>query len=327
MQNYIKDILNIKSSAQFNELALKLFHYQVKNNAVYKQYVSLINVKPDRIKKVEEIPFLPINFFKNHKVLIGDKSQVVFSSSGTSGSVVSKHYVRDSSIHSASFNQCFKYFYQHPENYNILALLPSYIERKNSSLVYMVSHLMQQSNSFKNGFYMRNLDELNQIINELEKTGKKTLLFGVSFALLDFAEKFPQKLSNTTIIETGGMKGRRKEMIREELHLILKKAFDLKAIHSEYGMTELLSQAYSYGNGVFNCPPHMKVFTRNTTNPLELNTKGKTGALNIIDLANIYSCAFIATQDLGRVNANGSFEVLGRFDDAEVRGCNLMYYN
>lgn len=284
-----------------------------------------MGIHPEKVTALEQIPFLPIEFFKSHQVMTGNfKSKVVFSSSGTTGSVTSAHFVKDQMLYEKSFSKAFELFYGPMSNYRILALLPSYLEREGSSLVYMVDRLMKTSGHPENGFYLNDLKALRTSLISLERANKKTLLIGVSFALLDFAEHFGLPLRNTTIMETGGMKGKRKEIVRSELHEILQKAFSIKNVHSEYGMTELLSQGYSQGNGLFRPPPWMKVLTRDTEDPLHTQKPGQTGGLNIIDLANVHSCSFIATQDLGKVHADGSFEVLGRFDHADVRGCNLM---
>ncbi len=319
------DILfNIESEEEFNACAIEVFHYQKKANAVYKEYLTHIGKENLVPKQYTEIPFLPISFFKTHHVsCIKGEPEVVFSSSGTTGSITSKHPLYDTDIYIESFRKAFQLFYPNSTEYCILALLPSYLERTGSSLIYMVEDLIKTSQHPDSGFYLYEHKALKEKLDQLEKSGKKTILFGVSFALLDFFEAYPSELKNTTIIETGGMKGRRKELIRDELHGILKKQTKLPLINSEYGMTELLSQAYSIGHGIFNCPPWMKVLARDPENPLELTGK-KHGAINIIDLANIQSCAFIATQDLGTFYPNGSFEIMGRFDHSDIRGCNLM---
>lgn len=250
--------------------------------------------------------------------------QIIFTSSGTTGAKTSQHVVTDISLYEKSFLKAFEHFYGPVSHYCILALLPAYLEREGSSLVYMVDSLITKSRHSNSGFYLNNLDDLKKQLMLLQKKGQKTLLIGVSFALLDLAETMRFPLKNTIVMETGGMKGRRREMIRSELHQILKNAFGVEQIHSEYGMTELLSQGYSKGHGIFNCPPWMKVLIRDTEDPLSIQKSGKNGGINIIDLANLNSCPFIATQDLGKVHPNGSFEVLGRFDHSDIRGCNLM---
>jgi len=320
-----KDIFNIHSKTAFETLALQVFKFQFENNAVYRSFCDLLYVHPSAIKKVEDIPFLPIQFFKSHRIVSSSKSiQQTFTSSGTTGNLTSKHHVIDLSIYKESFRQGFTHFYGDIKEYTILALLPSYLERDGSSLIYMVNDFITASNKPESGFYLDDLSALKIKLEHLDKQGEKVLLIGVSFALLDLVEKHSFQLENTIVMETGGMKGRRKEIVREELHTVLKKGFGTKNIHSEYGMTELLSQAYSSANGVFKCPNWMQVLTRDTEDALHIQTQGKTGGLNIIDLANIYSCSFIATQDLGKIYEDGSFEILGRFDHSDIRGCNLM---
>lgn len=323
----MKKIISINSnnSPDFEKLALEIFQFQAKNNAVYKQFIELLNIQPSTIKKLTNIPFLPIEFFKSHKIVATtNKIQQTFLSSGTTGMQQSKHFVTDISLYEESYLNGFNNFYGNIENYTVLALLPAYLEREGSSLIYMVDDFIKKSKKPKSGFYLDNLEELAKNLKELDKKGEKTLLIGVSFALLDLVETYKFQLKNTIIMETGGMKGRRKELIREELHEILKEGFGVKEIHSEYGMTELLSQAYSKGNGIFECPPWMKILTRDTEDALTILPEGKSGGINVIDLANINSCSFIATQDLGKTYANGTFEVLGRFDNSDIRGCNLL---
>ena len=307
----------------FQERALRLFQIQSQKCEVYRKYLSLINIKPENITQVINIPFLPIELFKSNLILsTSDAIEITFSSSGTSGQNSSKHYVSDLSIYEKSFLDGFKEFYGDVCEYRILALLPSYLERSGSSLVYMCDKLIKESQHAQSGFYLHNLEELSEMLKE--KSDKKTLLIGVSYALMDLAEMGNIDLENTIVMETGGMKGKRKEMIRTELHNTLEQAFKVKTIHSEYGMTELLSQAYSKGKGIFETPEWMKVIIRDSTDPFQLISHQKTGGINIIDLANVNSCAFIATQDLGKSYANNTFEVLGRFDQSETRGCNLM---
>ncbi|MFC4723170.1 acyl transferase [Geojedonia litorea] len=319
------DIFNISSEEEFNKLALKVFEYQFEHNTVYRSFCDLLYKHPSDINSIKEIPFLPIQFFKSHNVLTGTKPvEKTFSSSGTTGSITSKHHITDISIYEESFQKGFNQFYGAIEDYVILGLLPSYLERKGSSLVFMVDCLIKQSKHRESGFYLNNLTELSQVLENLESQGKQTLLIGVSYALLDLVELNPFKLKHTIVMETGGMKGKRKELIRSELHSILEQGFGVEHIHSEYGMTELLSQAYSKGNGVFQCPNWMKIFTRDPEDALTVLNHNSTGGLNIIDLANINSCAFIATQDLGKTNNDGTFEIIGRFDHSDVRGCNLM---
>lgn len=318
-------IFNIKTNAEFEGLALEVFHFQFENNPVYRSFCDLLYKHPSDIKHIEDIPFLPIQFFKTHPILsVNDSIKKTFTSSGTTGSITSKHHVTDLSNYENSFIKGFETNYGPIEDYVILALLPSYLERDGSSLIYMADAMIKTSKHPESGFYLNNLSELSKTLIQLENKGKKTLLIGVSFALLDLVESYAFNLKNTIIMETGGMKGRRKELIREELHHILKRGFGVKNIHSEYGMTELLSQAYSKGNGIFNTPNWMRILTRDTDDALHIQSPGKSGGINIIDLANINSCSFIATQDLGRVYTNNSFEIIGRFDSSDIRGCNLM---
>lgn len=320
-----KNIFRIKNDTDFKNTCLEVFKYQYQNNKTYHLFCNLLHRSPENVKSITEIPFLPIQFFKSKKLITGpNKSpQIIFTSSGTTGHNTSKHYVTDLQLYEKSFLEGFKRFYADPEEYVILALLPSYLERKGSSLIYMANDLIKRSRHSESGFYLNDLDDLALKLKSLDNSGKKILLIGVSFALLDLVEQYQFHLNNTIIMETGGMKGRRKEMIREELHEILKKGFGVSSIHSEYGMTELLSQAYSRGNGFFECPPWMKIFIRDPEDALELLPENKTGGINIIDLANINSCSFIATQDLGKIK-NKKIEILGRFDNSDIRGCNLL---
>jgi Acyl-protein synthetase, LuxE len=312
------------NEADFELIALDIFRLQSAENPVYKEYLSALNVNPLSVKSLQQIPFLPIRFFKSHAVKTGSfEPEAVFESSGTTTSINSHHLVKDVSFYEESFIKGFQQFYGSIKDYCILGLLPSYLERKNSSLVYMVNKLVQLSEHPQSGFYLDEYEKIFFLLNELEKRKQKTLLIGVTFALLDFAEKFQLPLNNTIIMETGGMKGRREEMIRAEVHEKLCNSFGVNHIHSEYGMTELLSQAYSKGEGIFNCPPWMKVVVRDEEDPLLMKEQGP-GIINVIDLANIYSCSFIATDDAGKVNADGSFEVLGRVDGSDLRGCSLM---
>lgn len=319
-----QNIFHIKSSQDFNNIALEVFQYQFQHVAVYRQYCELLNTNPDKVNTLEDIPFLPIEFFKKLTVISSEKKpETVFTSSGTTGSITSKHLVADLSLYNSSFLNGFQRFYGSPKELIILALLPSYLERKDSSLIYMVDQLIKETNNEHSGFYLKDLDTLAEKLIALDEAGKKVLLLGVSYALLDLIELRTFQLKNTYIMETGGMKGRRQEMIKEALHTILKAGFGVNKIHSEYGMTELLSQSYSNGDGLFSCPPWMQVLTRDTEDPFTL-VKRTTGGINIIDLANLYSCSFIATQDLGKTYGDGSFEILGRFDTSDIRGCNLM---
>lgn len=321
----IQQIFSISNQAEFDLLAMKIFRFQFENNPVYQTYCQHLGKSPSNVSRIEEIPFLPIEFFKSHKVVSSNRNpQTIFESSGTTGSVTSKHYVHDISLYQQSYNKSFTTFYGQIESYCILALLPSYLEREGSSLLYMVNDFVTKSQHPSSGFYLYDLKALQETLLQLEKEKTKTLLIGVSFALLDLAEQFPMQLKHTIVMETGGMKGRRKELIREELHDLLKTGFGASKIHSEYGMTELLSQAYSMGDGIFRTPNWMKIQTRDTEDPFSAQSHGKTGGVNIIDLANVNSCSFIATQDLGKTHADESFEILGRFDQSDIRGCNLM---
>lgn len=320
-------LFNIKTSEEFKEITLQVFKQQFKHNKIYRSFCDLLYVHPSDVKKIEEIPFLPIQFFKSKKVLSSlDEFDEVFTSSGTTGQITSKHFVTDISLYQQSYTKGFYHFYGDIQDYVVLALLPNYLERKGSSLVFMVDDFIKKTKNPESGFYLNDLDELALKLNNLDKEGKKVLLIGVSFALLDLVEKHQFKLKNTIVMETGGMKGRRKELIRNELHQLLSKGFGVDKIHSEYGMTELLSQAYSKGDGIFETPPWMKVLTRDTEDALTILDEEKTGGINIIDLANYNSCSFIATQDLGQVHKNGLFEIIGRFDNSDIRGCNLMVF-
>jgi len=320
-----QQIFGINNGEQFTDAALQVFRHQAQNCTVYREFIKGLRVDIDGVKTVEQIPFLPIEFFKSHTVVSNtDAVEVIFTSSGTTGMITSRHPVTDVSWYVESFRKAFELFYGDIKGYTVLALLPAYLEREGSSLIYMAEDLIKQSNNPDSGFYLYNHEELYNQLKKQQQADKPTLLLGVTFALLDFVEEHQVDFPELIVMETGGMKGRRKEMIREELHDILTKGFGVDAIHSEYGMTELLSQAYSKGNGIFNTPPWMRIITRDTNDPVTLMQDGKAGGINIIDLANINSCSFLATQDLGRVYADGSFEVLGRFDNADIRGCNLL---
>lgn len=329
-ESFKKEVFRIRDRFDFSTAALELFHYQAENNAIYKEYLWQLKINPRKISNILEIPFLPIDFFKTHKIISGkEKPEQLFTSSGTAGSVTSKHFISDISVYEESFRKGFNFFYGDVKQYCILALLPSYLERKGSSLVYMVNDLITRSAHPESGFYLNNIEDLVEKLKELENSNpnQKIILLGVTYALLDLAEKHNINFRNTIVMETGGMKGKKKEMVREELHTFLCNSFGVENIHSEYGMTELLSQAYSKGNGIFHCPPWMQVQTRDTNDPFSEPLFGKVGGINIIDLANINSCAFIATQDIGRCHPDISFEVLGRFDNSDLRGCNLMVNN
>lgn len=321
----VQDIFSIQSKKEFDKIALKVFRYQYQNNKVYRKFCDLLKTDVSSVKTIDKIPFLPISFFKSTAILSSDTPvEITFTSSGTTGQHTSSHLVTDVSVYEQSYLQGFAEFYGNIEDYAVLALLPSYQEREGSSLIYMVEDLIRKSNNPNSGFYLHNYDELTEKLIKLDASGQNILLIGVTYALLDLIEEQKFSLKNTIVMETGGMKGRRKEIIREELHEILKKGFGVEAIHSEYGMTELLSQAYSLGNGLFDCPSWMHILVRDTEDALSLVENGKTGGINVIDLANINSCSFIATQDLGKKYDNGSFEILGRFDNSDIRGCNLM---
>ena len=318
-------IFNIPSEEQFTKIAIAVFKHQFKNNKVYRSFCDLINKHPSDVVKVEQIPFLPIQFFKTRQVLSSvEEVDEIFTSSGTTGNITSKHFVTDINLYKESYSKGFAHFYGNIETYVVLALLPNYLERNGSSLVFMVDDLITKSKNSESGFYLNNIDELAKKLIYLEEKGQKTLLIGVSFALLDLIEKHQFNLKNTVVMETGGMKGRRKELIRKELHQLLQEGFGVDEIHSEYGMTELLSQAYSKGNGFFKTPPWMTVLARDTEDALTILPRGKAGGINVIDLANYNSCSFIATQDLGKVHKNETFEIIGRFDNSDIRGCNLM---
>jgi phenylacetate-coenzyme A ligase PaaK-like adenylate-forming protein len=331
--NFKKKVLTLNPFG-FEEIALEAFRFQAVHNPVYSAYLSALSIDKNSIKKLSEIPFLPIDFFKTHEILSHKaKIETVFESSGTTGIQNSKHYILDVIFYQNVAKKIFEQAYSKPADYQWLALLPSYLERNNSSLVYMVKHFIDDShkNSIReerndnfSGFYLNHTQELRHHLKKLQDTGQKTVLIGVTFALLDFAENNPMDLSNIIMIETGGMKGRRKEMIREEVHDILKEAFNLQQIHSEYGMTELLSQAYATQDGLFRCPASMKILLRDVNDPFEVGSHLKNGGINIIDLANIDSCCFLETKDLGVLVDSEHFKVLGRYDNADVRGCNLM---
>lgn len=319
------DIFTISNQKQFDKIALKVFRFQYENNLVYREFCDFLKTDVQKVKSIEQIPFLPIQFFKSHSVISSTNPiETTFTSSGTTGLITSKHLVTDLAIYEESYRKGFSQFYGNIEDYVVLALLPSYLEREGSSLIHMVDDLIQLSNQNESGFYLHNYDELIAKLIQLDRAGKNVILIGVTYALLDLVEKHSFQLENTIIMETGGMKGKRKEMIREELHQELCIGFGVKSIHSEYGMTELLSQAYSLGEGIFECPSWMQILVRDTEDALSYVREGKTGGINVIDLANINSCSFIATQDLGKKYPNGSFEILGRFDHSDIRGCNLM---
>lgn len=313
-------------SSNFEQIALQVYNYQYTHVPVYNEFCTHLGRTPDTVTRIEEIPFMPVELFKTHRVIAtGQPLSNIFESSGTTGSVSSKHFVGDPALYEQSFLTAFQKFYGKPEDYVILAMLPSYLERSNSSLVYMADKLIKLSNQRESGFFMHLTEKLIIILNDLRMRKQKTILIGVTFALLDFAEQFRINFPDLIVMETGGMKGRREEMTRKEVHDKLTKAFGVPTIHSEYGMTELLSQGYSYGNGVFKSPPWMKIIARDMYDPMRHLPPNQTGAVNVIDLANLHSCSFIATGDIGKVSDDGSFEILGRMDNTELRGCNLMY--
>jgi hypothetical protein len=324
--NIRNSIFKISSPGQFEKLALEVFDNQAAYNPVYKDFIFHLGIKPGSAKSFDKILFLPIEFFRSQKVLTATTSyETFFESSGTTGITTSKHYVTDLGIYEDSFISGFKHFYGPPEGFLIAALLPSYAERENSSLVFMMNKLISLSKEADSGFYINNPEKLVNTLLKAKAENRKAILLGVSYALLDLAEKYSPDLSGIIVMETGGMKGRRKEITREELHGILKTGFNIKSVHSEYGMTELMSQAYSKGEGKYYCPPWMRIFIRDPHDPVTIvDQPGVTGGINIIDLANLNSCSFIATNDLGKLHDDGGFEVLGRFDNSDTRGCNLM---
>ncbi|MDT8400792.1 MAG: acyltransferase [Bacteroidales bacterium] len=373
MKPPVSQVFKLSSEKNFEEAAMEIFRFQAVNNPVYSRWINELGVDYQRVEGINEIPFLPVSAFINHKVLVagpeaekvflssgttgskrsrhkvaglraekvflssgttgskrsrhkvaGLRAEKVFLSSGTTGSKRSRHYVADPAVYEQSFTQCFRIFYGEPSDYVILALLPSYLEREGSSLVYMANGLIRLSASPLSGFFLDDYPSLEERIKDAGHSGRKIILLGVSFALLDFAEHTDISLKNHIVMETGGMKGRRREMTREELHSVLGNRFELDSIHSEYGMTELLSQAYSKGGGLYKTPPWMKVLIRDPRDPFDYFQYGRTGGVNIIDLANIYSCSFIETSDLGIAHPDGSFEIVGRFDNSDIRGCNLM---
>lgn len=324
----VRSIFSIRNESEFRAKALEVFKFQASENSIYRKFIEHLNVKIDEVNSLEQIPFLPIKFFKQFDIITGDqKAEKIFTSSGTTGMTTSRHLVSDLALYHYSLEKCFEQFYGPLTDYTIFALLPSYLERTGSSLIDMVEYWIKKSGRPENGFYLYNHQELYENLLAHEQTGKKAILIGVSFALLDFVENFQMQLKNTIVMETGGMKGRKKEITREELHGILKDGFGTNEIHSEYGMTELLSQGYSRGDLTFKTPQWMKIMIRETEDPFRYVGLGKTGGVNVIDLANVNSCSFIATDDLGKKVSEDQFEILGRFDHSDVRGCNLMVIN
>jgi phenylacetate-coenzyme A ligase PaaK-like adenylate-forming protein len=325
-ENLQKRIFNIKNQSDFRETALKIFSYQFNNNTLYHDFIISLGKNPSEIRNPDDIPFLPVEFFRNHRIVTGNlPGEMIFESSGTTGFTPGKHFINELSLYEESFLKSFRLFYGKPEKFLIAALLPSYTERKASSLVYMADYLIRRSKYPESGFYKDNFEELIPVLKKARERKERILLLGVSFALMDLAEKRSPDLSGVIVMETGGMKGRRKELTRYELHAILKEKLNVSSIHSEYGMTEILSQAYSKEQGMFYCPPWMKIVIRDPLDPLTIiNEPGQTGGINIVDLANINSCSFISTSDLGKVYNDGGFEVIGRFDNSDIRGCNLL---
>jgi len=321
-----EDVLYTVNDSTFDKIALRTFYLQATENKVYRDFIGFLGIEPSTVDRVDKIPYLPISFFKSHDVSTGrmENPEVIFTSSGTSGPSTSRHIVPHLSFYLSHAKKNFEFFFGSLTDYHILALMPSYLEREGSSLISMLNYFIKESQSSASGFYLYNYEELLSQVNSLKKGKRKVLVLGVSFALLDLAERFEVDLSNCIIMDTGGMKGRRKEITREELHEFLKAKFHVPLIHSEYGMTEMMSQAYSLGGGLYGSPPWMKTVVRDLNDPFKFEPIGKTGGLNVIDLANIHSCAFVETQDLGKVHQNGRFEVLGRFDNSDIRGCNLL---
>jgi hypothetical protein len=320
-----QQLFNISNHEEFNGIALEIFHYQYANNLVYADFVDHLSFDPKEVRHYTQVPFLPVSFFKSHLILSGEPHiETEFRSSGTTGLDNSRHAIMDTGLYRKSFLKGFSHFFGNIEDYTLLALLPSYLEKGDSSLIFMVDELIRRTGKPESGFFLDDLHKLHGLLTELRDRGEKVMLIGVTYALLDLADQYPVDFPQLFLMETGGMKGRRKEMVREEVHMRLKDAFCINQVYSEYGMTELLSQAYSKGDGLFETPPWMKVLIRDPNDPLTLNPEEKTGGINIIDLANLHSCSFIATQDLGKHYKDGKFEVLGRFDHSDIRGCNLM---
>jgi phenylacetate-coenzyme A ligase PaaK-like adenylate-forming protein len=331
LPTHLINIIQETNDENFTEKALQVFNFQYLNNEVYRSFCDIIGVNNKQITSIENIPYLPIIFFKSKTIKTTTfETDIIFESSGTAGLVNSKHSIRDISIYENSFFQCFQQFYGDVKDYCIIGLLPSYLERKGSSLVYMVNALINASKNNNSGFYLYDYKKLEQVLLKNEAAKQPTILFGVTYALIDFAEQYHMHLTHTIIMETGGMKGRKEEMTRKAVHNIIKKKLGVAVVHSEYGMTELLSQAYSKGDGLFISPPWMKILIRSEDDPFNVTSTKKvennvvSGAINIIDLANIYSCSFIATDDAGKLYADNSFEITGRLENSDIRGCSLM---
>jgi phenylacetate-coenzyme A ligase PaaK-like adenylate-forming protein len=325
VNEFNSDIFYLKNDNElFEQYALKAFNYQFKYNNVYKEFVNYLKLNPEDITSLNQIPFLPIQFFKSHRISTKSFHHQLFTSSGTTGTQTSKHYVFDLKIYIESYLKAFQFFFGNIEDYCVLALLPSYLEREGSSLVFMVDDLIKKSKHNLSSFYIHDIDDLIKAIDCLKKQNQKTILLGVSYALLDLAEKNITLNDDFFVMETGGMKGKRKEMVKQELHEILKNAFGVSTIYSEYGMTELLSQAYSKADCIYETPPWMKILISEVTDTRYFIENGKSGIINIIDLANWYSCPFLATQDLGKKIGINKFEILGRLDNSDIRGCNLL---
>lgn len=319
-----KKLFSLKPN-EFETVALEMFRFQYAHCDIYYQWCKELGIRPSKVDRLEKIPFLPIDFFRTHAVTsLRHQAQLVFTSSGTTSAMTSRHYVADISLYQESYLNAFRLFYGEPAQYAILALLPSYLERQGSSLVFMTHGLIQLSKNPESGFYLDDLARLHHTLQRLKASGSPTLLLGVTYALLDMAALYPIDFPELMVMETGGMKGRRKEMVRTEVHELLMQGFGVKNVHSEYGMTELLSQAYSKGGGVFESPPWMRILIRDMNDPFSYVPPGRSGGINIIDLANLYSCAFVSIQDIGKQQADGRFEVLGRYDNSQLRGCNLM---
>jgi len=328
MEDYLRrQLFAIKNEADFLSASLSVFQYQYKHCLIYRKYVDMLGYDVNKIERLEQIPFLPIEFFKTHEVIAeGCVAQLKFRSSGTTSNQTSTHYIADKTLYEESFMKSFEHFVGKADEFAILGLLPSYLERTNSSIVYMVNELIKKSNNKDSGFYLHNLEEFAQKLQELSDKGQRTIVFGVGFALLDVAERYSFKLNDVLVFETGGMKNRKKEITRDELHRKISLGFGIDTVYSEYGMTELLSQAYSMNGKSFLSPSWMKIVLRDMQDPLSIlpYTTNKRGGINVVDLANLYSCSFIATQDVGKYCQDGGIEVLGRFDYSEVRGCNLL---